>query len=100
MSTQAKMHDEILKREIEIACPECFTTISGVFPPNFRCPHCDLAMLLDDDGFIVWHEGPEETCPECGHTFRSAGKHEPPTAFEHFDRKVRNFLDRVGSVFK
>ncbi|TLM69234.1 MAG: hypothetical protein FDZ69_00235 [Deltaproteobacteria bacterium] len=54
--------------DVDILCPSCRELIVGTYLPMFRCPHCEVMIVLDqEDGELIAYErnsGP--SCSECG----------------------------------
>lgn len=79
--------------DIDIVCPGCRQAIEGSFLLAFRCPHCDIMIMLNEEQEVVTFEGEEETCPECGHVFRPvASPLLDQSDFQQFCGKIENFV--------
>ena len=101
MSKSSVMSEQYSEEEggqfIDILCPnpECGEIIKGSYMPIFECPHCSITICVKEDGEVLFHEGPVETCPECGHQFRTKINDCMQTDFQKTLRKVDNFMQRL-----
>jgi hypothetical protein len=84
-------------QDIDILCPnpECGEIIKGSYLPIFDCPHCGIRICVENDGEVLYHQGPMQNCPECGHNFRGLINDCTQTDFQKFTRKVDNFVQRL-----
>ncbi len=79
-------------QEMDLLCPECSRPIDGTYLPIFRCPHCDVMICVDEQGSVLWHQGEETSCPECGHTYRTVVMDMDQSPFRRFTRKIEDFV--------
>lgn len=101
MSESSILSQEYSKEDggqfIDILCPnpECGEIIKGTYLPIFDCPHCGIRVCVEEEGEVLFHEGPLQTCPECGHHFRAVINDTLQTDFQKVLRSVDNFMQRL-----
>lgn len=82
--------------EVDMLCPDCRELIQGTYLPMFRCPECEVAIFLDEDGELIAHErNTGHVCDECGAANREMVTVCMENDVQKFVRKADDYIRRL-----